>query len=272
MIATKPHQTTLSEIAKFKDGIKRSAAPIKRFIDKTCLSNATIDVFNAAVQTAYNDAARTFTGIGGKSDKAKKILAGEIKKYFDNKMPCVTKDDFDGLHFNLCKAFIDQLKKDGYNSATYGQAQKVVNMTFKYLYCLPDATTTYNEYFEYCHVALDSFTLEWIWRNCDPRSRDLNKYEAWSNLNKDDYYAGKTKRPGYDSIVALYRDKIPSSLHTDCTPFQAEFIFWPEIQMHLATEAFYFALNDNMSNKQKETFKAKDLESKKEEIRNHPNF
>ena len=71
MITTKPCQTTLGEIAKFKDGIKRSAAPIKRYIDKTCLSNATIDVFNAAVQTAYNDAARTFTGIGGKSDKAK---------------------------------------------------------------------------------------------------------------------------------------------------------------------------------------------------------
>ena len=272
MITTKPCQTTLGEIAKFKDGIKRSAAPIKRYIDKTCLSNATIDVFNAAVQTAYNDAARTFTGIGGKSDKAKKILAREIKKYFDNKMPCVTKDDFDGLHFNLCKAFIDQLKKDGYNSTTYGQAQKVVNMTFKYLYCLPDATTTYNEYFEYCHVALDSFTLEWIWRNCDPRSRNLNKYEAWSNLNKDDYYAGKTKRPGYDSIVSLYRAKITSSLYINCTPFQVEFIFWPEIQMHLATEAFYFALNDNTSNKQKETFKAKDLKSKKEEIRNHPNF
>ena len=267
-----PNINVIAEICKFKTGVKNSSAPIRHFIDKTLL-NSTEEVFVAAVQTAYNDAARTFSGIGGKSVEAKKALAKKIKEYFDSGHPCKNKDDFDELHSKFCEIFISHLNLKGYTSATYGQAQKVVNMTFKYLYCLPDATTTYNEYFEYCHVALDSFTLEWIWRNFDPRSRNLNKYEAWSNINKDNYEdKNKTTRPGYDSIVSLYRAKIPSSLYINCTPFQAEFIFWPEIQMHLATEAFYFALNDNMSNKQKETFKAKDLKSKKAEIRKHPNF
>ena len=63
-----------------------------------------------------------------------------------NKIPKGKEDIFP----SLCESgeYFAQLKKDGYNSATHGQAQKVVNMTFKYLYCLPDATTTYNEYFE----------------------------------------------------------------------------------------------------------------------------
>jgi hypothetical protein len=200
-------------------------------------------------------------------------LAGSIKAYFESGCPCQTDTAYDGFHDRLCTDFLSSLSQSGYNTATYGQAQKVVNMAFKYLYCLDDAATTYNDYFEYCHVALDSFTLEWIWRNCDTGS--LNKYEAWSNLKKGDfehpkgtYYDTKGKhRPGYDKIVTLYRDKIPSSLYTNCTPFQAEFIFWPEIQMHLATEAFYFALVEGLSNYDKQVFKDQNLRYKKAEVK-----
>ena len=93
----------IAEICKFKNGVKNSSAPIRRFIDKTLL-NSTEKVFVAAVQTAYNDAARTFTGIGGKSVEAKKALAKKIKEYFDSGHPCKNKYDFDGLHFvkRLC--------------------------------------------------------------------------------------------------------------------------------------------------------------------------
>lgn len=264
-----PNKDVIAEIGKFKSGINKGN--FKNCKNKN-FDPRDNDLFKNAVHLAYLDAARTFSKINSSSGTAEAELAKAIQNYFKGQA-CAKKEDFDTLHFNLCNDFIKNLSSIGYTSVTYGQAQKIVNMTFKYLYCLNGATSPqYNDYFDFCHVALDSFTLEWIWRNCNPKASKLNKYEAWSNLDKVDYYAGKTKRPGYDSIVALYRKKIPSSLHTDCTPFQAEFIFWPKIQMHLATEAFYFALNGNMSNKQKETFKAKDLKSKKAEIINHPNF
>ena len=271
---THPSQITYNAIRKFKDTIRSSSSPFRHYLGNgTILTPGDRDIFRAAVNAAYNDAARTFTHINGNSDNAKNTLAEEIRAYFKDRMPCQSADEFDELHNSLCNIFLASLSQSGYNDATYGQAQKVVNMTFKYLYCLDNAITDYNDYFEYCHVALDSFTLEWIWRNCDPGR--LNKYEAWSNLKKGDYRDVKgdykdsrgVDRPGYDRIVELYRNKIPSQFYLGCTPFHAEFIFWPEIKLHLAAEAFYFALNDNLTDTDREDFKRQSIGTKKNTIK-----
>ncbi len=119
-----------------------------------------------------------------------------IKKfvdYFSNK-----EDDFDKWHHEACEEFLDVLIKY-YPDAKYGKAQKIVNMMFKYLYCMnfgdKDSWVVLDEdYFSKCHLTLDSFTLEWFYREVvenwynkkDSKQRGAKiyktKFDSWSNL------------------------------------------------------------------------------------------
>lgn len=133
-------------------------------------------------------------------------------------------------------------------------------MTFKYLYCLDDTTVTYNDHFENCHVALDSYTLEWIWRNCGLASNEI--HDDWSKIQYNDRSTKKTTTLGYEKIVDKYRTNKPAS-YPD-TPFQSEFIFWEEIKKHLVAEEFYSTLPGIID---ADTFKSMSLQNKYAEIK-----
>lgn len=46
----------------------------------------------------------------------------------------------------------DQFKESSYKDlGTYGKAQKIINMSFKYLFCCEDAEEHY-AHFQYCHT------------------------------------------------------------------------------------------------------------------------
>ena len=66
---------------------------------------------------------------------------------------------FDAFQNSLCKLFLDCLEDAGY-AHTYGNAQKMVNMLFKYLACFGDYPT-YREHFLWCHMPIDTKILKW---------------------------------------------------------------------------------------------------------------
>lgn len=81
---------------------------------------------------------------------------------------------------------------------TYGQAQKVVNMFFKYLYTFKDCNTQIANFdFSICDCPVDNITLKRIKNdfNCNDISenksgeRYVYKYKktVWSKLNKEQY-------------------------------------------------------------------------------------
>ena len=72
------------------------------------------------------------------------------------------------------------MKKFYKYDARYGQAQKVINMAFKYLYCCEGAEK-YNSKFADCHMPLDQFTLAWFFMEGNPL------YQGWSWLDKTTY-------------------------------------------------------------------------------------
>lgn len=139
-----------------------------------------------------------------------------IKKCHNNKG--YTQTDFDNDHDKLCKSFIDQfitliskinteIKK--YNSSassvnqikndnidpkkiTYGKAQKIVNMTFKYLSLFGNADQ-FDNVFSLCHIAIDSYIIDEIKSlvdNCGI-SKTLGQpntlKKAWSNYDEQNY-------------------------------------------------------------------------------------
>ena len=176
-----------------------------------------------------------------------------IKNWFCLSEENIKDKEFDKIHCNACDTVVEFLKCNGYTeeSATYGKAQKVVNMMFKHLFCLAmkdDGTVEKEKHFEFCHMALDSFTLEWLKRTKDSKKSNIvkGKVDSWSAIQKSstETYTKKSKDKeltfySYKTLVNMIRDIIPQKDYPCLTPFQAEFIIWPEIQLHLAAEALF---------------------------------
>jgi hypothetical protein len=131
-------------------------------------------LFMNAVWQAYLDASRTFTGIKSTTDNSNAFmeLASSIQRYFKGE------EEFD--HSKWCTTFIANIMRYNQYEARYGQAQKVLNMAFKYLYCC-DGAEKYAEKFEPCHMPLDQYTLAWLF------SEGGAYYFEWSYFDKETY-------------------------------------------------------------------------------------
>lgn len=210
-----------------------------------------ITIFSSAVSLAYDDAKRRFSGIGkvwkdDNKSKFFKYIANEIYNIFKN-----PENNFREQHNQICINLNNELKKLGYDDISYGKAQKIINMTFKYLYCLKN-TEKYEKIFQNCHMPLDSFTLEWCRRYLNEQPDGLKSNTSWSGMESDLYIS------------------LQENIFNEITyPLYAEFIIWPEIQKHIAAEEFIFSFNSYIqeSKLDKQKLKAKNLSDKFDIIR-----
>lgn len=134
-------------------------------------------------------------------------LAGEFHTYFQN--GC---NDFNDWHKTICNDFLERFKPilnqygyDADKSLKYGKAQKIVNMTFKYLFCFDDVKA---DDFKDCHMPIDSYILNW-YNDISPNKCDV----PWSDLKEKQYYELQDEIKG---ILGNYN------------PFLAEFYIWAE--------------------------------------------
>lgn len=250
---------------KFKKGVEaRNRARYEE------LQN-TDTAISAAVNLAYNDAKRTLAGIGKYSDKkdnALKCIIEKLKDYFHEEKAPLTEEEFDKIHDELCLLWCKEFKspEDG-KLGTYGKAQKIVNMSFKYLYCREDAEN-HRDHFKYCHMPLDSFTLEWFKREQFGQNRPNKIITSWSNLENSENDADTFIDDGKEYYsYHFYKKQIREIANRmDISPLEMEFIVWPQIQMELAAEGFLFGLEEDLTNERKKEIKAKSLKDKYDEI------
>ena len=125
-------------------------------------------------------------------------------------------DEFENWHSALCEtiknvmncASVPILKKG--NAFTYGQAQKWVNMTLKYLWLLGVLPEHIKP--EYLHAPVDSFIIEAAKSNDTKYGLQISKCpiakDAWSKWNSEDGYlefqhtvAEKAKSKGFDNAL-----------------------------------------------------------------------
>lgn len=90
-------------------------------------------------------------------------LARKIWNYFNLEANTISdQKNFDSFHNELCKWFLDGLNKVrrmvGLPDATYGNAQKMINILFKYLICFDDYLD-FADLFSYCHMPIDNNIL-----------------------------------------------------------------------------------------------------------------
>jgi hypothetical protein len=164
--------------------------------------------------------------------------------YFNG--PARDQPAFDIWHHDMCELFLDYFEND-FVDLQYGKAQKIVNMTFKNIYCLQGADQN-EKFFTHCHMPLDSFTLEWFYRVGQASKAKINgskvarKYPSWSKLKYSGGYNNNNRTYLYMDIQEFIRGHVAQKHSNNCTPLQAEFLIWPQIQFELAAEGFYSQL------------------------------
>ena len=87
------------------------------------------------------------------------VFVDMVWQYFNDKPNTMnTQANFDSFHEKLCDEFVEAFRDDGVYVHTYGNAQKMVNILFKYLTCFSDYVK-YADLFSYCHIPIDGIIL-----------------------------------------------------------------------------------------------------------------
>lgn len=137
-----------------------------------------------SIKRAYREVCRTITRFNYNQKKqaiknnANELLLNEICGLLNRKS--LNQNQFDKWHEEACNKLINTFKNQIFY---YGQAQKWINMTFKYL-----ALLDYNKVkiaYEYCHVPIDAEILKNVnyefncsWSKID-NYKEYLKFQNW---------------------------------------------------------------------------------------------
>lgn len=202
---------------------------------------------------AYKDfTARTITGATKDASKGiRKALACKLYDYMNYiDSSDWLQSDYDKWHWEICDEFVRVFNGiPRITKIAFGKAQKIVNMSFKYFFCLLNAEDKkYAEKFRYCHMPLDSFTLAWYKQAVVPWHKEKynnkgknvytrfvgNRLKTWSNLE----YGISNDPHSYSGIQRFIREYLSEGRdgfvdEAGCvfTPFKAEFYIWQEQQL-----------------------------------------
>ena len=162
---------------------------IKKFY-RICVFGTEENNEKAAANRAYRDMCRTIRFEKGVSQKQKndcrarvvELIETEIKKY--NSIDTVEK--YDEFHDSLCLRIIDFYDNPTIAEITYGQAQKWVNMTMKYLCVLYEGQCDWlNKIYSFLHIPIDSIILDKAKKEF-PNEFQVNN-TPWSQLSREEY-------------------------------------------------------------------------------------
>ena len=208
-------------------------------IDITSLEYDSDDAIKIAICRAYEDSqprlivnhnkiVNNLYDWNDKNGSPLGYLKKQIRKFYEQDKK------FDEWHKTTCTHFLDKYNKllsdKQLESQDIGKAQKIVNMSLKYLFCMTGDKQ--EDFFRDCHIALDHYTLEnWFCRVVKGKGwPSKEQIGAWSKIK--DY--GEEKLIGsymwiQDTIRNEYnKNKIYNIDNKEMTPLQAEFIIWEE--------------------------------------------
>lgn len=149
------------------------------------------DPIDSASNRAYLDMCRTLRfGVLPIDTKATTIsnLIEAVNVIFKEEIPIInegsitSQEKFDSWHEQLCKNIKMLYNKKGIEF-TYGQAQKWLNMTMKYLYILEVEGYTFDSVFEYLHIPIDKYILKGVEDDLEIK-RPVDAWSRWDNYDE----------------------------------------------------------------------------------------
>ena len=193
---------------------KLTTEDVKDFLLNAYFGDVADPIYTAA-NSAYLDLNRTieFKKAPNISKERKSALRHKCVEIIKARIAGLSKDGlfdkemFDSWHSALCEAICRKYNDSGIHFH-YGQAQKWVNMTMKYLSVI-DCTRT-EGYFECLHVPIDSIVFDLAHEEFELK-RPTNR---WSRMTKEEYV----------SYQEALRSKITEN--TDLSPLLWEFRSW----------------------------------------------
>ncbi len=183
------------------------------------------DHLSNAVNRAYRDMNRTISFINAcdktskENKENRKKLIEKVKKIIAAGIRNSNIKNFDDWHCEICRniqlVYINDVQ--GEKGLTYGQAQKWINMTLKYLTIINQLENIDVDYKNFItnhgrdfHVPvdtiiLDSFEEEYKNSKAIPNSGTNKKRKCWSKWNEDEYKSFqdylKNNISGYESLL-----------------------------------------------------------------------
>lgn len=123
------------------------------------------EIFEFVYKMAFQDAVQQKAYEGKKKDLYEIPEARDVVKkyvgYIIEKEHHVTQEEHDRIFrdtaLKLCKVI-------NRNDFTFGNAQKLINMTAKYLYIICYADSAFRDRFRYCHCPMDRVMLNIVWK------------------------------------------------------------------------------------------------------------
>lgn len=183
-----------------------------KFLKFSYFGNLTISI-EVASNRAYRDMNRTirFNEFSTEDirlelrEKVNNIFEIEIKKLTENNI--TSQEEFDLWHCDVCKVIRSFYLNEGIEFS-YGQAQKWVNMTIKYLYIFN--IYSFDSVFEFLHLPIDNYVFDAV-----KEKLVIEKpVDAWSRW---DYYKDYLD----------YQNKIKSKIKI--APLRWEFENWLDV-------------------------------------------
>lgn len=169
------------------------------------------DEISAASSRAYRDMSRTIR-FNNLLNEDRLLLREKVTTIFKDEILILrtseisNQNEFDLWHKNLCNRIIETYR-DQEIKLTYGQAQKWINMTIKYLYVL--GYSSFENVFDYLHIPVDNYIFEIAMKQYGVIKPNV----AWS------------KWDDYDCQYLTYKKAIKNKIK-DISPLRWEFQNW----------------------------------------------
>ncbi len=171
-------------------------------------------VLRAAIRTAWGDATRRVLSYHAGNKNFKSFLCSMVCNAIEKPSEPLTAENYDKWHEQLCRILQSKGNDGGF---TFGHAQKLVNMTMKYLYLLhgvmPECV--------YCRTAADLAKQLHV-----PVDRTILA-EVQKQLGIRPYCTAWSKSEDYDAYLQYQQDIRAAVLKTDyAAPIAWEFDVW----------------------------------------------
>ena len=141
------------------------------------------------IRVSYLDLCRTLREV---SKSGKNIRNQEAIPYLEQvfselkNQGTQDQEQFDTWHKDVCNRLVEIYKENSYTKFHIGQAQKWVNMTFKYIFTLGEQRVPgFSEVYEFCHAPLDSKIVEKLEKEY---GFPPLKCGRWSHLDYGEYF------------------------------------------------------------------------------------
>lgn len=191
----------------------------------------TVAMRDAVIQLAYKG-------------KKKPLMESEILKFLKGEMECLIDkvlndkytsqntydEDFLRITISISKYINDKMRNEEF---TFGNAQKFLNIFFKYLYIISYKNGGLKKNFRFCHCPMDRQLLENIWKKRVNSDITLGKRDyflkSWGNENFEIDENGSKKLP---KRYILFQQAVRCFASKDgITPLEYDYCIWnPAIQ------------------------------------------